>query len=41
MTSRLPAWLERLVMRETRRDQRLAWVLLGSVAYVSAWFVLA
>jgi hypothetical protein len=41
MTARFPAWLERLVLRETRRDRRLVWVLLGSVAYLSAWFVLA
>ena len=37
---RVPGWLERLVLRETRRDRRLAWVLLGSLAYVSAWLVL-
>jgi len=36
----MPPWLERLVQRQTRRDRRLAWVLLGSLAYLSAWLVL-
>ncbi len=37
---RLPAWLDRLIRRETRRDRRLSWVLVASLAYLSAWLVL-